>query len=153
VNGLRVVALFHWSKDRGREALQTCNKLSLFCPALLWRDFRIRTIPLWPEDRTCLDFSRKGAEIPTFFFYSGFLPHFKHPALGQVVPQIRGTLSIGIILASKSAIGPLDRLLGLSVSIYFIGKATPLPAWRDLRKGLDFLLKSRSMFIGLCRHK
>jgi hypothetical protein len=100
-----------------------------------------------------LDFSRKGAEIPTVFFYSGFLPHFKHPALGQVVPQIRGTLSIGTILASKSAIGPLDRLLGLSVSIYFIGKATPLPAWRDLRKGLDLLLKSRSIFIGLCRHK
>jgi hypothetical protein len=59
-------------------------------------------------DRTCLDFSRKGAEIPTFFSYSGFLPRFKHPALGQVVRQIRGTLSIGIILANLTEMGPLS---------------------------------------------
>jgi len=108
VNGSRVVALFHWSKDRGREALQICNKPSLFCPALLWRGFRIKTIPLWRDDRTCLDFSRKGAEIPTFFFYSGFLTRFKHPALGQIVRQIRGTLSIGIILANLTEMGPLS---------------------------------------------
>ncbi|MFH1351763.1 MAG: iron-sulfur cluster assembly scaffold protein [Pseudomonadota bacterium] len=55
-----------------------------------------------------MDFSRKGAEIPTFFFYSGFLPRFKHPVLGQVVRQIRGTLSIGIILANLTEMGPLS---------------------------------------------